>query len=461
MEGDGSCGHSGGGGGGGPDAGPRLRYETVYTGPAASCEVRGLEPATQYALRVRAHNSIGGSAWGECTTVATAAAAPGPPTGLAVSTADPGELHVCWGPPLRDNGATVGSFLLEMAAGARPAAGGGGSKGGGGKAGAAAAWAKVWQGPDTACSVSGLLPGRTYQFRVRASSNQGLGPWCEAAGGTTLPAAPSAPGRPVVGQRAATSLKVRWALPADENGAPVSGYVLQARPAGGGGDAPWHEAYAGVEMAARVAGLEPGTSYELRVAARNRVGLGAWSEAEVAATALRPPPPPTAVAAELDEGPPAALRVMWEAAADPGPAAAEAVGYEVEALAAPGGPSGAAPLRQHVGRVEAAALAGPAPGCAYTVHVRSVGAAGSGHSAWSDGVRVVVPAAAAPAAAASAGEGEGCLDLVAGGAAEENGPGGRGPGGLIVLSLATKRHTHAAGSDHWVQALHLGLGFRV
>jgi hypothetical protein len=427
----------------GGEAQQRLRYETVYTGPALSCEVRNLEPATTYSLRVRAHNAMGGSLWGDTATLVTAAAAPGPPGSLAVAAASAGELHVSWSPPLRDHGSVVSAYLLEMAAGGRGGAGSmvggaGGKAGGGGggssKAGSSQAWSKVWQGPDTACSVSGLLPGRTYQFRVRACSNQGLGTWCEAAAGTTLPAAPTAPGRPVVSQRAATSLKVRWTLPAEENGAPLTGYVLQSRPVGStsgssGGD-PFADSYVGMEMGARVTGLEPGTSYELRVAARNRVGQSPWSEMETAATALRPPTPPTSVAAVVNTGPPLVLRVSWATPADdPGGLAAEAVGYEVEALsgtAAPSGGGGGAALRQQVGRVETASLVGLSPGCTYTVHLRAVGAGGSGHSAWSESVRISVPAAASAAAAPSAvvGESSGSGDQAASGTSEDLGASG-------------------------------------
>ncbi|KIZ02144.1 fibronectin type III domain containing 3A, partial [Monoraphidium neglectum] len=359
----------------GGEAQQRLRYETVYTGPALSCEVRNLEPATTYSLRVRAHNAMGGSLWGDTATLVTAAAAPGPPGSLAVAAASAGELHVSWSPPLRDHGSVVSAYLLEMAAGGRGGAGSmvggaGGKAGGGGggssKAGSSQAWSKV-----------------------------------------------------------------RWTLPAEENGAPLTGYVLQSRPVGStsgssGGD-PFADSYVGMEMGARVTGLEPGTSYELRVAARNRVGQSPWSEMETAATALRPPTPPTSVAAVVNTGPPLVLRVSWATPADdPGGLAAEAVGYEVEALsgtAAPSGGGGGAALRQQVGRVETASLVGLSPGCTYTVHLRAVGAGGSGHSAWSESVRISVPAAASAAAAPSAvvGESSGSGDQAASGTSEDLG----------------------------------------
>ena len=120
--------------------------------------------------------------------------------------------------------------------------------------------------------------------------------------------------------------------------------------------------------------------------------------------------------------------VPWAALDDPGPAAAEAVGDN------PGGgaPRGERRRGQQRRRRAAAAERGArgergAGGAVprlhlHAVHLRAVGAGGSGHSAWSERVRVAVPAAAAPAAAA--GDGSSCTDLAVGGAADDAGPGG-------------------------------------
>lgn len=69
-----------------------------------------------------------------------------------------------------------------------------------------------------------LRPGRAYRFRARAANARGRGPWSgEAAAGTSA-APPDAPTDVTTSQRTATSLRVKWAPPAEENGTAVLRY---------------------------------------------------------------------------------------------------------------------------------------------------------------------------------------------------------------------------------------------
>jgi hypothetical protein len=235
-------------------------------------------------------------------------------------------------------------------------------------------------------------------------------------------------------------VKVKWGLPQEENGSSVTTYVLQLRQLAAGpdtqqqqqqqgaDDAPqqqqqWQQAYRGPELSQKVTGLHPGSSYEVRVAAENAVGSGPWSDCSSVEVMKRPPPPPASVSAGLEGGAdaaaagsvPACLLVSWpaaEAAAD----SADAVGYEVEAAPALG--SSHAVLRTTVAKQTSASISsGLQLGVTYNVRVRSVGAAGTGHSSWSAAVAVVMPAA--PAAPVSEGDGsESSLALVSSSAAE-------------------------------------------
>jgi hypothetical protein len=190
----------------------------------------------------------------------------------------------------------------------------------------------------------------------------------------------------------------------------------------------WHQAYRGPELSQKVTGLQPGSSYEVRVAAENAVGLGPWSDTSSVEVLKRPPPPPASIIAELEGGAdavaagsmPACLLVSWpaaEAAAD----SADAVGYEVEAAPALG--SSHAVLRSNVAKQTSTSISsGLQLGVTYNVRVRSVGAAGTGHSSWSAAVAVVMPAA--PAAPVSEGDASESALALASASTAEAGAGG-------------------------------------
>lgn len=363
----------------------RLRWETVYTGPLTAADVKHLKPASRYALKVRAHNSIGGSSWGEALTVTTSPAAPCQPCSLTPTPLSCSCMQLRWAPPQEDNGAPVSSYQVEVADGKAAA----------GAAGSSSSWSKVWQGSGLEFQHEGLLPGRTYSWRVRAINSCGAGSWCEAVKGTTLPAEPGAPGKPVFSQRTATSVKVKWGIPHEEHGAAVTHYLLQVRPQEQE-QHEWQQVYKGAEAGHRVTGLHPGRSYEVRVAAVNSVGAGPWSESSGVELLLRPPPPPASLTAELQDATDAAaaaavprLLVSWpaaEAAVD----CADAVAYDVEATPAAGS-SGTA-VKATVAKQTSSSINGLQPGAAYNVRVRSVGKDGAGHSSWSAAVQVAVPA---------------------------------------------------------------------
>ena len=72
--------------------------------------------------------------------------------------------------------------------------------------------------------VCGLRSGRAYSFRVRASNERGHSDWSEAVPAATLPAAPAAPAMPTFAQRTASSVRVRWERPSEDNGAAVTAF---------------------------------------------------------------------------------------------------------------------------------------------------------------------------------------------------------------------------------------------
>jgi hypothetical protein len=209
----------------------------------------------------------------------------------------------------------------------------------------------------------------------------------------------------------ATSAKVKWSIPLEDHGSPVKMYHVQLRQlqaraasaAGGGsssdgeseGCSDWQEVYAGPTLEFIISKLQPGSRYEVRVAAANAVGVGKWSAAVELATPLQAPPPPAELAADPDAEQLGCLPVSWQQVA-PGPDSAAAVSVYLEA-AAGSSKEAAAKATVPVAEGSQAVLQGLRPGGTYNIRARSVGAGSTGHSAWCEPVTVVLPAPLVPA----------------------------------------------------------------
>lgn len=367
-------------------------FRQVYRGPLEACEVKGLEPFSAYALRLCAHSESGPSPWSDYASALTASAPPTPPDELSAAPVSCSEAALMWAPPARDYGMPVTLYTVEQSSVPRG--------GGGGQAAAAGHWQQVYSGSTCSCTASGLAPGRAYQFRVRAANSVGVSGFSAVAVATTLPAPPSAPGRPAVSARTANGAKVRWDEPAHSHGAAVTSYVLQACPAATPGA--WVDVAVGPEASVKVTSLQPSTKYLLRAAAANSAGQGPFSECEAVTTLLLPPTAPEglALASEPELAGPsldtAGVALVW---VEP-PATATtsgAIGYEVVAVPKPPADGSGAPpawpaVKQTVPRRCEARLEGLVPGVGYGIRLRAVGAEGTGHSAWSEDLVVQMPA---------------------------------------------------------------------
>lgn len=356
-------------------------FEFVYKGPDVTCEVKGLEPHTTYGLRVKACNSVGWSDWGELGTATTGASVPGAPEAMQATGVESSELAVSWDPPQRDNGSPIVSYLLEYSLQATSSSGGSIAT----SRRSQPSWVQCYQGSRTSFVIKQLLAGKSYQIRVRASNSNGVGPYSVVISAPTLPSPPYAPPKPTITEKKATSVRVKWQLPDEDNGAPVSSYVLQVAANG----AEFSQAYAGADMCFKVTGLLPGSKYSIRVAAVNSAGIGEFSEPESVLTALLPPGPPQNLSVEVVplSSEYSVLHARWELS-EASSSTADAIGYEVAVV-----PDGvlASAIKQTVGRVLECQFNNMAPGTSFSVRMRAVGADGTGHSAWSDPVLVQTP----------------------------------------------------------------------
>jgi titin len=322
--------------------------------------ITGLVNGTAYSFRVAAVNGIGVGAW-------SAEAAATPQTGLSRTPSEPRNLHatpgdtqigLAWQAPASDGGSPV----LQYAIAYRTAPDG------------------VWlvqetDSPTTAYTLQGLVNGQAYEIKAAAVNAVGQGPWSAAVTGLTpQEGLGRAPGAPVLTALAGDSqVALSWsAAPVDADSQPVTDYIIEYRT----GTDVWQSLDTGSdELAYVMDGLNNGTTYEFRVAGRNAVGLGAWSEPKTATPDVglpRVPGAPTDLVATPGN---AVVGLSWTRPADNGGSAI--IAYVVREWT-----TGAATLTRLDSDAELATFRDKANGTTYNYEVAAVN--GFGRGPWSN-----------------------------------------------------------------------------
>lgn len=250
-----------------------LGYEVAYdtssgfTGGGSASPVSsphtiaGLDSGTTYYVRVRAvfDNDLTG-AWSSIRTGSTEAVLT-VPANLAVSNATTSSLDVSW-----DAVAGADGYYLYQG----PTAGG--------------PWTEIYAGTGTTHTDSGLEPDSDYYYAVKAYDANGSSDLSAAVAGTTLAAAPDAPGG--LSARALDASRVALSWDAADGAA---SYVVKRD---------------GIEVSGSLlgtsytdTGLAASTAYSYSVYAQNAQGQSPDSGSVEATTMTAPPVAPTGVAA--------------------------------------------------------------------------------------------------------------------------------------------------------------------
>lgn len=121
-------------------------------------------------------------------------------------------------------------------------------------------------------TFTGLTPGASYRFRVRARTNRGWGPYFDqgVANAITMPTAPSAPASVTPGQSSGLDIPVTVAAAASTGGEPISSYSLQWSNNNGSSWSTPVTVTAGTPYT--FTNLQPGLNYLFRAYATNAVG---------------------------------------------------------------------------------------------------------------------------------------------------------------------------------------------
>ncbi|KAJ8348547.1 hypothetical protein SKAU_G00271360 [Synaphobranchus kaupii] len=231
-------------------------WELVYSGAALEHVCAGLRPGCSYQTRVYCISKGGQSPLSEVLQVQTPPLPPGPCTPPRLGgRPKTREVQLRWAPPQVDGGSAVSCYSLEVA----------GAQG--------EEFRVVQQGPELDCTVTSLLPGRTYSFRLQAANEAGYGPFSECCEVTTGPGAPEPCRAPHVVCKSPTCAVVTWETPLC-NGAQVSEFRLEW----GAAEGSMQVCYSGAALSHEMKGMHPATVYFCRIQAVNVAGAGPFSE---------------------------------------------------------------------------------------------------------------------------------------------------------------------------------------
>jgi predicted phage tail protein len=234
--------------------------------------------------------------------------------------------------------------------------------------------------------VTGLTPGVTYYFTVKASSAYGLSAASNQAslitGNSTAPDAPTA----VLATSDApvgNSVAVSWTAPANNGGSAITGYSVTSSPASG--------PPAGCTLVAALTcdftGLTNGVAYTFTVTATNTTGTSVASAPSAAATPATVPNAPASLTATDGNG---EVVLTWPAVTGANTGGSPITGYEVRVHLA-----GDAAYTSHIVTGLTYTATGLTNGQNYWFSVRAINAYGESDSAWSG---TTTPAAVAPGA---------------------------------------------------------------
>jgi titin len=252
-------------------------WVSLVDGPSTdtSLTVQSLTNGSSYYYRVAASNTVGLGPYSDAVGPIIPRTIPGSVTGLT-ATAGNAQIELAWTAPSSNGGATITDYRIQQSV----------NNG---------AYATITDGVGTTTSytVTGLANGTQYRYRVAAINSEGAGADATSLAVTpvTVPLAPTN----IIGTASGDAqITVRWTVPSDPGGAPITDYIIQYSSNSGSTWTTFSDTVSSSSQV-NVTGLVAGTDYIFRVAAVNAVGTGNYSTASATVRAIGAPQPPTSV----------------------------------------------------------------------------------------------------------------------------------------------------------------------
>ena len=344
-------------------------WTTVPHAPstATSIIVTGLTNGTAYFFRVAAVNPVGFGA-AAVTSPITPMTIPGAPS---IVSATPGNANVVlvWRAPASDGGGAISNYIIEYKVD-----------------GPSITWIRFPRVASnaTTATITPLVNGTNYLFRVTAVNAAGIGPTSNTSNVVMPVTVPTVPLN-VVGVGGDKQVQLKWSTPASNGGLPIIDYIVQYRAVA---DATWTTFADGTSTAtsATVTGLTNGVSYSFRITAKSSFGSSAASAESAPVLVLGLPGVPSALVAT--PGVSGDVQLRWIAPSDTGGVAL--IDYVIEFRKS----TDAAWTRYSHTASPAVAIVvnGLVTGSTYVFRVAAVNPLGAGvASAISDAVTVIAP----------------------------------------------------------------------
>jgi hypothetical protein len=209
--------------------------------------ISGLEDGNPYTFSVAAVNAIGTGLFS--SVVGTSVNSPPAAPTNVVATAGNATATVTWTAPANTGGSAIQSYTVNCSDGQS-------------------------QTVEGTTATFGVTNGVAITFTVSASNTASSGPFSAASAAVT-PAAVTAPGAPTALSATAGNQQIvlAWTAPASNGGAAIIDYSVDYSSNSGSS---WTTFGASQTTSRTITGLTNGTSYIVRVAARNSVGYGGY-----------------------------------------------------------------------------------------------------------------------------------------------------------------------------------------
>ncbi|XP_075212988.1 miles to go isoform X2 [Lycorma delicatula] len=274
-------------------------FSVAYMGTETEFILDRLNPGTQYEVRVSCETAGGRSDFSEPLAVTTEPVCPGqcaPPR--LHGKPRPHSIALKWSYPEVDGGSPVTECELVM----RSAEENNDSKD--------CEQVTVYQGKETECVVTELLPGHRYLFLLRASNRVGTGHWSEPLEVRSGAAPPGPLSTPVLTPRG-HSMCCSWTEPPN-NGAPITEYRLEIAH---GSSFDFSTVYQGSNTSCEVRNIPPASLCHFRLQACSSAG---WSDYSLLSSTVSPAGPPGPVPSPHYTATPTSLHLTWSAPSDHG-----------------------------------------------------------------------------------------------------------------------------------------------